>query len=131
MKRRAWKGAIFTDSNTTEIKEELAEELEAADIAADKEDGAARIAELTGRLAEVTVRLELLLAGADKERLEEGARLAEGLCKAGKTPAEAAAEAVTEYPHLKAVRRELPRFSAQGGGSDDGFAAIRSIFSKK
>lgn len=90
-----------------------------------------RIAELTARLTEVTIRLELLLAGADKERLEEGARLAAGLCGAGKAPADAAAEVVAEYPHIRAVQREIPQLSAQGGGRDDGFAAIRSIFAKR
>ncbi len=119
-----------------EIKEEFSEQFKAVDGAEETNESVSnsaeeRIAELTKQLENVTVRLELLLAGADKERLEEGARLAEGLCKAGKTPAEAAAEVVAEYPHLKAVRRELPQFSAQSGGSDDGFAAIRSIFAKK
>lgn len=94
-------------------------------------DAEERIAELTARLAETTIRLELLLAGADKERLEEGARLAAGLCGAGKAPAEAAAEVVAEYPHIRAVQREIPQLSAQGGGRDDGFAAIRSIFAKR
>ena len=116
----------------TEIKDELNEELETAQNSDDGEMCAAeQIAELTERLAKVTIRLELLLAGADKERLEEGARLAEGLCGAGWASAEAAAEVMAEYPHLRTVKRELPQFSAQSGGSDDGFAAIRSIFAKK
>lgn len=118
----------------TEPTEELAEIIGSEaerNEEAEADGGAETAAELAERLARVTVRLELLLAGADKERLEEGARLAEGFCRAGMTPAEAAALTVTEYPHLKAVRRELPHFSAQSGGSDDGFAAIRSIFAKK
>ncbi len=120
----------------TEIKDELNEELETAQNSDDGEKyaddtAAEQIAELTERLAKVTIRLELLLAGADKERLEEGARLAEGLCGAGWASAEAAAEVMAEYPHLRTVKRELPQFSAQSGGSDDGFAAIRSIFAKK
>lgn len=94
-------------------------------------DAEERIAELTARLTEVTIRLELLMAGADKERLDEGARLAAGLCGAGMAPAEAAAEVVAEYPHIRAVQREIPQLSAQGGGRDDGFAAIRSIFAKR
>lgn len=121
-----------------EIREELPELEAASEVENDGEsaesapdNAAEHIAELTARLTEVTIRLELLLAGADKERLEEGARLAAGLCGAGKTPAEAAAETVAEYPHLRAVQREIPQFSAQGGGRDDGFAAIRSIFARK
>lgn len=94
-------------------------------------DAEERIAELTARLTEVTIRLELLMAGADKERLDEGARLAAGLCGAGMAPADAAAEVVAEYPHIRAVQREIPQLSVQGGGRDDGFAAIRSIFAKK
>lgn len=120
-----------------EIKEELSEEIEAAselgnsEESADNADKAEQISELTAQLTEAKIRLELLLAGADKERLDEGARLAEGLCAAGKSPEEAAAEVVAEYPHLRAVQREIPQLSAQSGGSSDGFAAIRRIFAKK
>ncbi|MDE7194654.1 MAG: hypothetical protein K2O14_11890 [Oscillospiraceae bacterium] len=110
---------------------ETAEGENVGDGAESAPDAEKRIAELTAQLAEVTIRLELLMAGADKERLEEGSRLAAGLCGAGKAPADAAAEIVAEYPHLRAVRREIPQLSAQGGGRDDGFAAIRSIFAKK
>ncbi len=116
----------------TEVSKAAAEgENEAECTESAPDDTAEQIAELTARLAEVTIRLELLLAGADKERLEEGARLAAGLCGTGMPPAEAAAEIVAEYSHLKAVRREIPQLSAQGGGMDDGFAAIRSIFARK
>ena len=91
----------------TEVSEAAAEgenERECTESAPD--DTAEQIAELTARLAEVTIRLELLLAGADKERLEEGARLAAGLCGTGMPPAEAAAEIVAEYPHLRAPDSE-------------------------
>lgn len=87
--------------------------------------------ELRAALLEADVKLSLLMSGAAKERLDEGAKIAYGLCALGKTPAEAAAEVLSGYPHLTAVQRDIPHFAAQGGGSSDGFAAIRSIFAKR
>lgn len=88
-------------------------------------------AELRAALLEANIRLALLLAGAAKEKLSEGVKLAQGLCASGMTPEEAVAEIMAGYPHLKAVRREIPQLSAQSGGSDDGFSAIRSIFARR
>ena len=87
--------------------------------------------DLRAALLEANVKLALLLCGAAKERLDEAAKIAYGLCALGKTPAEAAAEVLAGYPHFMAVQRELPQFSAQGGGYNDGFSAIRSIFARK
>lgn len=90
-----------------------------------------RIEELSEKLSDTEIRLHLLLAGVAKEKLSEGAELARGICKAGKTPEEAAREIAEAYPHLRSVRREVPKFSASGSGDGDGFAAIRSIFAKR
>ena len=87
--------------------------------------------ELRAALLEANIKLALLLAGAAKEKLPDAAKLAEGLCAAGAAPAEAASEVMLGYPHLRAVRRELPQLAAQSGGKDDGFALIRSIFSAR
>ena len=90
-----------------------------------------RIEELSEKLSDTEIRLQLLLAGIAKEKLSEGAELARGICKAGKTPEEAAREIAEAYPHLRSVRREVPKFSTSGSGEGDGFAAIRSIFAKR
>ena len=87
--------------------------------------------ELRAALLEANIRVALLIEGAAREHLSEAARLAEGLCAAGAAPEQAAHEVLESYPHLKAVRRELPQFSAQSGGSADGFSMIRSIFARK
>lgn len=87
--------------------------------------------ELRAALLEANIRVALLIEGAAREQLSEAARLAEGLCAAGAAPEQAAHEVLESYPHLKAVRRELPQFSAQSGGSADGFSMIRSIFARK
>ncbi len=87
--------------------------------------------QLLEALAEVKLKLALLLGGVAKEKLNEAAKLCEGFVSMGLTPEEAAEKAVQEYPHLKLNARELPKFAAQSGGSGDGFAAIRSIFAKR
>lgn len=107
--------------------EEAAESVNTAEAAA----AAQEAAELKSALLEANIRLALLLAGAAKEKLGEAEKLAEGLCAAGAAPAEAAAEIISCYPHLKAVKRELPQFAAQTGGTDDGFSLIRSIFARR
>lgn len=87
--------------------------------------------ELRHALLEANIRVALLVEGAAKDRLSEAARLAEGLCAAGAEPAQAAHEVMECYPHLRTVKREMPQFSAQSGGSTDGFSMIRSIFARK
>lgn len=87
--------------------------------------------ELKAALAEARLKLALLLCGAAKEKLEEGAQLAAGFCLMGMQPEDAAAKTVAEYPHLKLISREVPTFAAQSAGSGDGFSAIRSIFARR
>lgn len=91
----------------------------------------ALIEELNIKLFDTKMRLALLLSGIAKEKLDESAALAAGLCKSGKTPEEAAVEITAAYPHLRAVQREMPRFAASGAGADDGFSAIRGVFAKR
>lgn len=113
-------------NENAEQKSEQKTEQESADTAELK-----RIEELSEKLSDTETRLHLLLAGIAKEKLSEGAELARGICKAGKTPEEAAREIAEAYPHLRSVRREVPKFSASGSGDGDGFAAIRNIFAKR
>lgn len=89
----------------------------------------AQVEMLKSELTTAKVQTALLLLGITKEKLEDGTSLAVGLCSTGKEPEEAAAEIISAYPHLKAVQRKIPQFSASGSGSDDGFSAIRKIFS--
>ncbi len=89
----------------------------------------AQLEMMKSELTTAKVQTALLLLGITKEKLEDGTSLAVGLCSAGKTPEEAAAEIISAYPHLKAVQRKIPQFSAASSGSDDGFSAIRKIFS--
>ncbi|MCM1165994.1 MAG: hypothetical protein NC299_12080 [Lachnospiraceae bacterium] len=91
----------------------------------------AQLDALKAELGAARVQITLLLMGIAKEKLEEGTSLAMGLCKAGIAPEDAAAEIISAYPHLKTVQRSIPQFSASGSGSDDGFSAIRRIFSGK
>lgn len=90
-----------------------------------------RLEELEAALLKEQIKVLLLIAGVLPEKLEDGAAMAYGLCLAGKTPENAAGEIAAAYPHLKAVRTELPQFSAESAGSKDGFSAIRRIFSTR
>ncbi|MCH5203966.1 MAG: hypothetical protein J1F03_04405 [Oscillospiraceae bacterium] len=90
-----------------------------------------QIESLRLKLFEAKTRLALMFSGIAKEKLDESAALAAGICKSGKTPEEAAREIADAYPHLKAVQRDIPQFAASGTGADDGFAAIRGIFAKR
>lgn len=121
----------MNEQTMPEVQAELSEEeltAAAEELAAEE---TSEEEELRAALLEANIRLALLLAGAAKEKLDEAAKLVEGLCTAGSSPADAAAEIMGGYPHLRAVQRELPQFAAQTGGSDDGFALIRSIFSRR
>lgn len=95
------------------------------------DESAKRLLSISVTLSEAETKLALLLAGAAKEKLAEAVSLAAVLCKSGKTPDEAAAEIIAAYPHLKAVQREIPQFSAGSSGTNDGFSAVRRIFSAK
>ena len=90
-----------------------------------------RIGELEAELLKEQVKVKLLILGILPEKLEDGSAMAYGLCLAGKDIDMAAAEIMEAYPHLKAVRRDLPQFSAESAGSGDGFSAIRKIFSAR
>lgn len=95
------------------------------------DESAKRLLNISVTLSEAETKLALLLAGAAKEKLAEAVSLTSMLCKSGKTPEEAAAEIIAAYPHLKAVQREIPQFSAGSSGTNDGFSAVRRIFSAK
>lgn len=98
---------------------------------AEKQELQARIEELEAELLKEQIKVKLLVAGILPEKLEDGAAMAYGLCLAGKSPETAADEIAAAYPHLKAVRTELPQFSAESAGSKDGFSAIRRIFASR
>lgn len=112
--------------NEETVQEEIVDSTEKT--AVDEKAYQAEIEALKNELSAAQIRTELLLAGVLREKLDEGAALAEGLCAAGKTPIEAAMETAANYPHLKAVQQEIPQFAACGSGALDGFAAIRKIF---
>ena len=95
------------------------------------DESSKRLLNLSLTLSEAETKLALLMAGAAKEKLAEAVSLTSMLCKSGKTPEEAAAEIIAAYPHLKAVQREIPQFSAGSSGTNDGFSAVRRIFSAK
>lgn len=95
------------------------------------DESSKRLLSISLTLSEAETKLALLLAGTAKEKLAEAVSLTSMLCKSGKTPDEAAAEIIAAYPHLKAVQREIPQFSAGSSGTNDGFSAVRRIFSAK
>ena len=97
----------------------------------EKQELLGKIDELEAELLKEQVKVRLLILGILPEKLEDGAAMAYGLCLAGKDIDTAAAEIMEAYPHLKAVRRDLPQFSAESAGSGDGFSAIRKIFSAR
>lgn len=112
--------------------EEGAESAEnALDDAEEKQELIKRIDELEAELLKEQIKVKLLVAGILPEKLEDGAAMAYGLCLAGRSAGDAADEITAAYPHLKAVRAELPQFSAESAGSKDGFSAIRRIFSSR
>ena len=98
---------------------------------AEKQELLDKIDELEAELLTEQVKVKLLIAGILPEKLEDGAAMAYGLCLAGKDTDTAADEIMEAYPHLKAVRRDIPQFSSESAGSGDGFSAIRKIFSAR
>ncbi len=95
------------------------------------DESSQRLLGMSVALNEAETKLALLLAGVAKEKLSEAVSLTSVLCKSGRSPAEAASDIVAAYPHLKAVQREIPQFSAGSSGTNDGFSAVRKIFSGK
>ena len=106
-------------------------EIEIDALKKELDESAKRLLGISVTLSETETKLALLLAGAAKEKLAEAVSLTSMLCKSGKTPEEAASEIIAAYPHLKAVQREIPQFSAGSSGTNDGFSAVRRIFSAK
>lgn len=107
---------------------------ESAENSADEEEKRElikKVEALEAELLKEQIKVKLLVAGILPEKLEDGAAMAYGLCLAGKSSGDAADEIAAAYPHLKAVRAELPQFSAESAGSKDGFSAIRRIFSAR
>lgn len=105
---------------------------EAVDDSAQDELESELIITLRNEVTELKIRLALLVGGAAPEKLDEGVKLAQGILAAdGIQPEEAAAEVLSEYPHIKLAQRTIPRLSAESGGKGDGFAAIRNIFARK
>ena len=121
--------ACAAEDTAVQEQEQQAQALQEAQAAADT--AASENAELIAALIEARVKLALLLCGVDREKLDEGTKLAVGFVGAGMQPDLAAEKAVLEYPHLRLAHREVPVFAAQSHGSTDGFAAIRSIFGKR
>ena len=118
------------NENEMLIEQPSAEEAQDAAVeqSAAAEQQPSELEQLRADLRTAQLKAELLLGGAARERLEEALGFAERFCEGGRAPAEAAAAALTEYPHLKTVARELPKMAAPSGGALDGFAEIRKIF---
>ncbi len=117
---------LETLTEQTELPEQVAEVAAVQEQADTSECDA-----LIEALAEAKLKLALLMNGVAKQKLEEAAQLAAVFIAAGLAPEDAAAKTVLEYPHLRLLTKEMPRFSAQSGGSTDGFSSIRSIFAKR
>lgn len=98
---------------------------------AEKSELLKQIEELKAELLKEQIKVKLLVLGILPEKLEDAAAMAYGLFLAGRTADAAAEEISAAYPHFKAIRTELPQFSAESAGSKDGFSAIRRIFSAK
>lgn len=86
---------------------------------------------LKDSLAEEKIKVALLIAGVTAEKLDEASAMVRGLYGSGKPIEDAVEEVVGAYPHLRAVNREIPQFAAASSGGNDGFSAIRKIFSGK
>lgn len=77
------------------------------------------------------IKVALLIAGVAAEKLDEASALAVGLLGSGKPIEDSVTEVIDAYPHLRAVKCEIPQFAAASSGGNDGFSAIRRIFSGK
>ncbi len=114
-----------------EPAEELVEDLEQNTEDTEKQELLDKLAKTEAELLKEQIKVKLLILGILPEKLEDGSAMAYGLCIAGKSADDSANEIISAYPHFKAVRRELPQFSAESTGSGDGFSAIRRIFSAR
>lgn len=77
------------------------------------------------------IKVALLIAGVAAEKLDEASAMVRGLYGSGKPIEDSVTEVIDAYPHLRAVKREIPQFAAASSGGNDGFSAIRRIFSGK
>ena len=105
------------------------EESDSPDESPDKV--AEEIIRLKDSLTAEKIKVALLIAGVTAEKLYEASALVRGLYDSGKPIEDAVEEVVGAYPHLRAVKREIPQFAAASSGGNDGFSAIRKIFSGK
>lgn len=105
------------------------EESDSPDESPDKV--AEEIIRLKDSLTAEKIKVALLIAGVTAEKLYEASALVRGLYDSGKSIEDAVEEVVGAYPHLRAVKREIPQFAAASSGGNDGFSAIRRIFSGK
>lgn len=105
------------------------EESDSPDESPDKV--AEEIIRLKDSLTAEKIKVALLIAGITAEKLDEASALVRGLYDSGKSIEDAVEEVVGAYPHLRAVKREIPQFAAASSGGNDGFSAIRRIFSGK
>lgn len=105
------------------------EESDSSDESPDKV--AEEIIRLKDSLTAEKIKVALLIAGVTAEKLYEASALVRGLYDSGKPIEDAVEEVVGAYPHLRAVKREIPQFAAASSGGNDGFSAIRRIFSGK
>lgn len=114
---------------------ELIDEFPADNIIVYPEENSDRISEETDELRDSLtaekIKVALLIAGVTAEKLDEASVLVRGLYGLGKSIEDAVTEIIDAYPHLKAVKREIPQFAAASSGGNDGFSAIRRIFSGK
>ena len=129
---------VLSEDNATQINpteqpqnEPVTEVKNEDDYEEEKRGLLEQIDKLKAELLKEQIKVQLLVLGIIPEKLEDGAAMAYGLCLAGKSPESAADEIITAYPHLKAVRQEIPQFSSESTGSGDGFSAIRRIFSAR
>ena len=128
---------IMLEENAEDVPAEFSENVPEPAEDKDEKDNAEKqelldkINELEAELLKEQVKVRLLILGILPEKLEDGAAMAYGLCLAGKDIDTAASEIIEAYPHLKAVRRDIPQFSSESAGSGDGFSAIRKIFSAR
>lgn len=87
--------------------------------------------ELRNSLTAEKIKVALLIAGVTAEKLDEASAMVRGLYGSGKPIEDAVTEVIDAYPHLRAVKREIPQFAVASSGRNDGFSAIRRIFSGK
>ncbi|MDE7399442.1 MAG: hypothetical protein K2N06_07945 [Oscillospiraceae bacterium] len=107
------------------------EEPDSPDENPNKDKVAEDIIRLKDSLTAEKIKVALLIAGVTAEKLDEASAMVRGLYDSGKSIEDTVEDVVGAYPHLRAVKREIPQFAAASFGGNDGFSAIRRIFSGK